>query len=81
MKKLLAQQWCSYLEQVLPGGASPVQAIETRRAFYAGARAMMSVVFCNLSGADETTAEDLAVMESLQAELEEFVRDVAEGRA
>ena len=37
-------QWVSYLEQVMPSNAGPIQIQETRRAFYAGAFALCSLL-------------------------------------
>lgn len=39
----LREQWESYLADVMPRDAPPVQIQETRRAFYAGARAMQAL--------------------------------------
>jgi len=50
--------------------------METRRAFYAGAQALMGIVMNSLSPDSEPTEEDVAVMEDLDAELREFVAKV-----
>jgi hypothetical protein len=38
---VLSQAWLSYELQVLPANAPKTQRVETRRAFYAGAQALM----------------------------------------
>jgi hypothetical protein len=80
-RQLLQEAWLSYVGEVLPPDAPPVQVVETRRAFYAGARALQAAVFGALSGGPDATAEDINVMQSLQGELEGFNADVKAGRA
>lgn len=79
--KLLAEQWSSYVERVLLPEASVVQVVECRRAFYAGAEGMMRSILRELDPGSEPTDRDLAKMDSLEAELRDFAKDVAEGRA
>lgn len=59
----------------------PVQRTEIRRFFFAGARAFSGLLMDNASGGDAVTDGDMALMEALQAELEQFGADVAAGRA
>lgn len=80
-EKLLAKQWEIYRKRVIPENAHAIQVIESRRAFYAGAECLMVAVMQNLSDGSETTEADLAVMESIDAELKQFVRDVQAGVA
>lgn len=76
----LAAQWASY-EVILLAEAGEVQRRETRRAFYAGAQALLVVMTSGLSDHAETTESDEALMASVDAELKQFVRDIEEGRA
>lgn len=66
-------QWRSYLEQVVPGDASEVQRVETKRAFFAGALAVWTVLMSDLNhGTPNDTPEDLRLMDAIQAELVAF---------
>lgn len=79
---LIKGQWNSYLDNVLaPTTPGPVQVQETRRAFYAGAQAMLTVLLEILEPGAEATDKDIATMEALDAELRGFGVDVKEGRA
>jgi hypothetical protein len=77
----IKEQWNSYVRAVLPPSVGPVQMIETRRAFYAGAQAMIQILSEGVSDADEVTPGDMSLAEGLQAELEQFGDDVKSGRA
>lgn len=77
----IQQQWVEYAERVIPKGAPTVQIVECRRAFFAGAVAFHSVMLNGLSGCDDITSADEAMMLELDAELRQFNEDVKEGRA
>lgn len=62
----IKEQWESYEREVVPANASAEQRLETRRAFYAGAQAMLTTSL----GRNASTPELLA-----------FAQDVEEGRA
>lgn len=79
--KHLAQQWASYRERVVPPDAGELQVQECRRAFYAGAKAVWRALLLLDSGTEDATDEDLARMEGIGVELEEFGEDVKAGRA
>lgn len=78
---MLAEEWRSYQEQVIPPAAPSVQITESRRAFYAGARSILSILLERLSPGTEPTQEDLAWMDKIEAELDQFQRDVQAGQA
>jgi hypothetical protein len=70
----------SYLRDVIPLGAPTVQITESKRAFYAGAQAVLQIVVA--IGEDDVTEEQgVAIFESCQRELQAFLRDVVGGRA
>jgi len=78
------QEWKSYRQQVLPASVSSVQEIETRRAFYAGGQALLAVQmkgFETASGSDEPTEDDLAIMDGLKAEFDEYLEQLKAGKA
>jgi hypothetical protein len=77
----VASQWESFAALVLPADAGDVQRQETRRAFYAGAQALLGLMMHGLEATDEVTDDDVASLTRLQEELAAFVRDVKEGRA
>jgi hypothetical protein len=76
----IKKAWESYVNEVLPAGAPAVQLQECRRAFYAGAKAMLRET---LSLCDEDISEDesIEVLDQLVHESAAFVKDVLEGRA
>jgi hypothetical protein len=66
----LRKAWESYLRDVMPAGAGAIQREETRRAFYAGAASMMSLVVGGMSETDEVTEGDVLCLSGLADELE-----------
>jgi hypothetical protein len=76
----MAEKWEDYERMVLPASAGPVQRLETRQAFYAGAHAMLCVVQ-RLGDADVTVAEGMARLEDLKRELRRFPTDLLRGLA
>lgn len=54
----LQDEWDRYRRDVIPAGASPVQRIESQRAFYAGAQ-MVLMILADL--ADDAVSEDQGV--------------------
>ena len=85
-RSTLAAEWQMYESQI-PSGASEEQRLETKRAFYAGAGMMFNL--CTDVGRDhppgplsESQADaEVVYLESLQAEVREFVALVAVGAA
>jgi hypothetical protein len=78
--KTVREEWDTYAKAVLPGNAMPVQATETRRAFYAGAYAMM--IEWREACTDERSDEDIiAYFKSRISECEKFYKDVSSGKA
>lgn len=81
MKRLLmAEQWDLYARTVLPKDAPHVQKLETRRAFYSGAQAILFRVIQAFSPESEPSEADLQVMTDLHEELQDFARAIAEGK-
>jgi hypothetical protein len=81
-KETLRHWWDFYQTMVIPRGASQTQIVESRRAFYGGAKACFSL----LTGlvdmtTDEPTEADLAKMSEINREIEEFYEDIEKGRA
>lgn len=76
MKQRFAEQWAKYERAVLPREASAVQREETKRGFYAGARALFTLME-HVSLDKEPTADDIANLDALNEELNAFARRVA----
>lgn len=78
---MLAGQWELFLKMIVPKDAERNQVVETRRAFYAGAEAVMRIM--KEIGDRPEIDEDrgVKVLESMDQELREFGRAIAEGRA
>lgn len=77
--RLIEDCWRTYAEHVLPTNAPPVQVQETRRAFYGGVQSLMGVMF-DIGGDEVSEDEGVRRLESVRAELKQFVRDVTQGR-
>jgi biotin synthase-like enzyme len=80
-KKILDTAWRSFAEQVVPLHASDLQRREMRRVFMAGAQALMTGILEMLDPGHEPTESDLYMMDSVATELNDFARDVVQGRA
>ena len=78
--KRLDALWRTYSE-LLPVSASTTQHMETRRAFYAGAASLFSTIMQMLDPGTEPTDADLKKMDELVGELQQFSKDLGEGRA
>jgi hypothetical protein len=78
--KTIAAEWREYNTTVLPSDAGAVQRRETRRAFYAGAHCMLTLI-ARITEAtpDENTGG--MMIEALNQELQRFNRAVLEGHA
>lgn len=70
--KLIENGWRSYRRYVVPAEAGEHQVRETRQAFFAGAAILQALIMKKISAGDEITAEDMAMMASIQAELDAF---------
>lgn len=74
------EQWLSYRREVIPANAPMIQITESRRAFYAGAEALLSVICGFLEPGTEPTIGDLEKMTAIHNELVQFAADVKAGR-
>jgi len=67
--------WESYLKNVVPADAEPIQIQETRRAFYGGAWMLLQTV--KRLGDDDFTEDDgVEALEALEQEMKNFVLKV-----
>jgi len=80
MKKLIADAWRDFEIRVIPLDAHEIQRTECRRAFYAGAVSMWSGLLSVLEPGEEPTAKDMAVMDDLKAEIDQYAKDLQAGR-
>jgi hypothetical protein len=77
MTRRLGEMWDQFLRQVLiPAGAGEVQIEETRRAFYQGAGALFFILNGDMSEGGEVTQRDLALVQDVHDEIEEFTREL-----
>ena len=72
--------WMEYRQRVIPKHAPPIQLIETRRAFYSGSAALLSILMTQLEADQEPTEADLQMMDLIHQELRQFSQDVADGK-
>ena len=78
--RTIAEQWADFERLVLPRTAGAVQRQETRRAFYAGAQAALTVSV-EIADADLSDEAGAAVLEGLHDECQRFAGEIAAGRA
>jgi hypothetical protein len=81
MTGYIEADWQDYVKKVMPPHPSALQMQETRRAFYAGASALLFTMMRIMDRDDEPTPADLAKMEAIDDELHQFAQDVGAGRA
>lgn len=78
MRKRIQEEWEKFHDRVMPLGAGEIQRRETRRAFFAGAAALFSILNRNVEGGSgEPTADEMAVMDDLSEEIQEYGRELA----
>jgi len=65
----LLPHWASYRRDVMPACAGPVQIEECRRAFFAGAAALLCTLDAGLTSGEHATPADVQVLLDVQAEL------------
>lgn len=80
-RRSLADEWRDFERRILPQGAGPIQLLETRRAFYAGAQTMFNLITDGLDADSGPTDLDVAYVESLFQEMQQFARDIQGGKA
>jgi hypothetical protein len=80
-RQLMGEQWDEFARKILPPNCPNTQRIEMRRAFYAGAQAILFRVIVAFAPEAEPTAADLQVMDDLDQELQDFGKMIQEGRA
>ena len=72
---IIADEWQSYRDNVLPKDAMPIQVSETRRAFYAGFCSLFSVLLKKVEPGEEPTDKDMRMMDSIKAELDQHLQE------
>lgn len=77
----MSEAWADYCAKVVPTYASRVQITECRRAFYAGAEALLVMLMGGLDPGPEATAADENLLRKLHDELHQFAADVLKGKA
>lgn len=79
--KVMETAWKDYATHVLVGvDPESVQYRETRKAFYAGAAALLDSMQRILGPGQEATESDLLIMDGIAGELRQFADDAARGR-
>lgn len=76
----LEEQWNGFARAVIPADAPKVQRREMKRAFYAGAEAMMRIQYA-IGSESVTEAEAIKTLEACQKEAHEFAHQVAIGKS
>jgi hypothetical protein len=81
--KQIEMEWETYRHLVMPPQAGEMQFMETRRAFYAGAKAMFALIseISDPKTGPEATQNELQRVDGLANELEEFNQRIRDGKA
>jgi hypothetical protein len=74
----IMQEWESFAAIAVPANAATNQAQEMRRAFFAGAYSMWSMVR-DIGGDDVTELAGVELLESVNSEVMDFVRRMKRG--
>lgn len=78
MSNRIQQAWLGLEAKAIPPDAGQVQRKEMRRAFFCGAKAMLAET---IEASDLPELLAMRVMSELNAELEQFLQDLTEGKA
>ena len=70
--KHVEKEWASYEAEVVPAEASDVQRLETKRAFYAGAWALLCMILHKTQEIEEDDPAGQSFLKALHDELESF---------
>lgn len=82
-RRPVAESWTTFLLMVVPTNASDIQRGEMRRAYYAGAEAVLQIMMKQLdhtTDPDEITDNDMRLMEDVHEDIVQFAEDVKEGK-
>jgi hypothetical protein len=77
-KNLIMGQWNRFHEAVLPAGAGALQVLEMRRAFFAGAQVMLSILVHDTKDLSED--EGVVVIDDCYAEIADFAAGIQTGK-
>ena len=66
------REWQGFWRAVGPKNAGETQRVETKKAFYAGAHALLQMIMGKLDPGTEATEADLKFMTEVDAELQAF---------
>jgi hypothetical protein len=76
IKVTMAQTWEDFDRKVLPSDASAIQRSEMRKAFYAGAWSMLTIMKAAVDS-DASELEQALYLEQLDGEIERFAKSFA----
>ena len=79
--KRIESKWLQYRTLVIPADAGKVQVKESKRAFYAGAQALLHEQMTAFASDAEPTDADLHIMSEMAEELKQFNEAVKAGAA
>lgn len=74
-------EWKSYRERVMPPQVPDVQLVETRRAFYAGASAVLALCHDTIGDPNASEEEGVAILSGMHEECKQFAQRVEQGEA
>jgi len=78
---MIEKAWQDYEWKVIPPTAPVVQRVESKRAFYAGAAALLDGLTEKLEDGKEPTLKDLKLIHDVFGELTSFYQKVKAGEA
>lgn len=81
MRRRVQENWEGFAAAVLPPNCDEVQYTEMRRAFFAGAFAIVGAIQQSMSEGDDVKPEDERVLIDLEMERHEYMAALRLGRA
>lgn len=74
------EDWKAYRQRVMPATCPDIQAVECKRAFYAGAFSLFTLLQRIVSDDAETTDADMDAMQKVDDEFKDFYKRMLEGK-
>ncbi len=68
----IRESWNSYRREVIPADAPQVQIVESRKAFFAGAVALLGTIMNGLTAGPNSTPQDEQMMLDISSELRDY---------
>lgn len=72
---IVAGMFNRYRAEVMPPEAGPIQVLECKRAYFAGCRSILDLMFAAADSGPGVTAKDEQIMAAIEAELAAYINE------